>query len=132
METTKTLGEIAEERAMKGQGILTPGNCQAWVRECYEKKFGYKFEEQHKGSAELARQSWAKTQYAIDPEAGSVIGDLLYKRGTIFNRAGHVGIRIKGNRVAENSTRHAGRIRRGIGIVSLADFGKVDLIVRLK
>jgi hypothetical protein len=55
----------------------------------------------------------------------------LYKKGTKSNPAGHVGIRVAGNRVAENSTTRVGRVQGAKGFRTLDQFGKVDLIVRL-
>ena len=125
------LAAIAEADAKSGRGDVTRGMCQRWTRERYEQVYGNEFDSHQKATAEKARRSWLGTPYAVHPSHGSMVGDILYKKGTGANPSGHVGIRIPGNRVAENGTRRTGRTRGGIGIVSLEEFGAVDLIVRL-
>jgi len=128
---THRLAIIAASRANAGRGILQRGMCQAWTRECYEQLYGLMFEDHHKASAHLAMRSWQNTPYAVDASEGSLPGDILYIAASWRNRHGHVGIRVLGNRIAENSTRRSGRVRGGVGFVSLAEFGRVSLIVRL-
>lgn len=108
-----------------------PGMCQRFVRQAIQRAHGNRFDRFHLGTAELSRRAWINGGYSVEPKNGSVIGDILYKKATSGQPEGHVGIRISGNRVAENSTRSAGRISGGKGIVSLAEFGHVDTIVRL-
>lgn len=70
--------------------------------------------------------------YEVPIERGSVVGDLLFKAPTKNNHAGHVGIRISGNRVAENSSYHAStNIEDARGVRTLKEFGKVAAIIRL-
>lgn len=105
--------------------------CQRFVKLIVRKFAGGRYDAYHKASAELSRQAWAKSPYAVDPRRGSVIGDILYKAGDAKNPDGHVGVRVPGNRVAENSSTGLGRVQGAKGYRSLEQFGKVDLIVRL-
>ena len=131
MAANKKLAALAEKRVKNGQGDQTPGMCQKKVRQDIQDLYGSKFDAYHKGTAHASMKAWAGSPYAVDPENGSVVGDILYKRGTSGQPAGHVGIRVPGNRVAENATRRTGRVHGGLGFVGLEDFGRVDLIVRL-
>lgn len=104
--------------------------CQRWTRQVRQAVYGHKYDQYDGATAEAARKLWSTSPYAVAPERGSLIGDILYKRGTPSQPAGHVGIRIAGNRVAENSSVHFDG-HDGRGTRSLEEFGKVDLIVRL-
>lgn len=107
------------------------GRCQQFVRQVIQSTHGAKYDGYHKATAELSRQAWAKSPYAVAPSRGSVVGDILYKKGTPGQPAGHVGIRVPGNRVAENASVSRGRVSGAKGYRSLEDFGRVELIVRL-
>jgi hypothetical protein len=104
-----------------------------WVREVVQSLYGGLFNRYWKGTALLTAKAFQPSQYAVPLDNGSTIGDLLYKmHGS--GGAGHVGIRIDGNRVAENSSVHwnpqdARPDARGIR--RLSEFGNFDLIVRL-
>jgi (p)ppGpp synthase/HD superfamily hydrolase len=109
--------------------------CQRFVRQCVEKEFGKKFEGLiHQSTAREAALAFQENGlYVIPLEQGSIPGDLLYKiEGS--GGFGHVGIRVTGNRVAENSVVHfeASGGKDGRGFRSLHDFGHFDLIVRLR
>lgn len=118
-------------RALSARGFeRKAGMCQKWMRQCVQVEYGAKYNSYHAATAEQSRRLWLLSKYAVAPERGSKIGDILYKRGTPTQPSGHVGIRIAGNRVAENSSVHGGD-GDARGTRSLAEFGKVDLIVRL-
>ncbi len=107
--------------------------CQKFARQVVEKEFGKKFEAIiHQPDAKAAALAFKEDgDYVV--ENGSIPGDLLYKiEGS--GGHGHVGIRVSGNRVAENSVVHfnASDGKDGRGFRSLEDFGHVDVIVRLK
>jgi hypothetical protein len=91
--------------------------------------YGSKFDEFWSTSARLTGRRFKKSPYAVNLTNGSVVGDLLYKLNG-SGGAGHVGIRIAGNRVAENSSVHWDGIDAR-GIRTLREFGHFDLIVRL-
>lgn len=117
--------------ALTADGFETEaGMCQRWVRQVWQDVYGHQFDCHALGSADEAMDSWIGTGFAVSPRSGSVIGDILYKAGTARQPAGHVGIRIAGNKVAENSSAH---VRNGDarGTRTLERFGKYDLIVRL-
>lgn len=120
------------EAALRDVNFTRRGSeCQRFIRQIIQARYGGAFDKYHDASAELSRRRWAKSPYAVPPGNGSVVGDILYKRGTKANPYGHVGIRVPGNKVAENSTTSKGRIQGAKGYRSLEDFGTVDLIVRL-
>lgn len=124
------LAAVALE-ALKTPGFVSErGMCQKFVRQVIQAVYGAQFNKYHSFDAEDSRRLWAGSPYAVAPSRGSMIGDILYKRGTPSSPHGHVGIRIAGNRVAENSIVHNGAFG-GRGVRSLKSFGKVDLIVRL-
>lgn len=131
MANGSKLAKMAERTVKAGSRDTWPGMCQKFVRMNIQDIYGGEFDAYHKGTAHASMKAWQGSPYAVKPAHGSVVGDILYIRGNSGNPAGHVGIRIPGNRVAENSTRRSGRVRGGLGFVSLEDFGRVDLIVRL-
>lgn len=66
-----------------------------------------------------------------DPRRGSIVGDILFQSGHGHGRHGHVGCRIFGNRVGENSSVHcSGTDRDARGVRDLASFGALSGIVR--
>lgn len=107
------------------------GMCQKAVRETIQAEYGSKYDAFHKGTAEASRRAWIAGGHAVSPSNGSVVGDILYKAPTARVPAGHVGIRVSGNRVAENSSTSIGRVRGAYGYRSLEEFGAVKTIVRL-
>ena len=124
------LAAVAKQ-ALTAVGFVSErGMCQKFVRQVIQAARGRKYDQFHGASAEQSRKLWQASPFAVVPERGSVIGDILYKRAHDGQPYGHVGIRIAGNRVAENSTVHNGAFG-GRGIRLLENFGKPDLIVRL-
>lgn len=111
--------------------VKEPSYCQKFTRQVIQAVYGSHFDRYHKPSAQLSLEAWKGSEYAVAPERGSVIGDILYKKATKGNPYGHVGVRVAGNRVAENSTVHGSKKNGGKGFRTLERFGKVDLIVRL-
>lgn len=107
------------------------GMCQKMVREAIQSEYGDDYNRFHQGTAHDSMVAWHSSRFAVTARHGSVVGDILYKRGTRGNPAGHVGIRVPGNLVAENSSTRAGRVRGAYGFRTVEQFGKVDLIVRL-
>lgn len=126
-----TFAAQAEKSIRDSAFVRLRGRCQQFVRQNIQKKYGARFDSYHKASAHLSMKAWEGSPYAVEPVRGSVVGDILYKSGTKSNPAGHVGIRVPGNRVAENSSTSIGRVSGAKGFRSLEEFGKVDLIVRL-
>ncbi len=107
------------------------GMCQKAVREAVQQEYGSKYDEYHRGTAHASMLAWKQSEYAHKPSDGSVIGDILYKAGDSTNPAGHCGIRVAGNKVAENATTKIGRVRGAYGYRTLEEFGGYALIVRL-
>jgi hypothetical protein len=106
-----------------------PHQCQVFARKCYEQVFGNDFSEIDLGTATLTAISFRQHGYSVPLKHGSRPGDLLYKI-TGSGGDGHVGIRVAGNMVAENSSVHwDGSDARGLR--TLEEFGNFDIIVRL-
>ncbi len=104
--------------------------CQRWVRQVVQSVYGNHYDWMFEASAKLTARTASEGGLEIPMEQGSTIGDLLYKtHGS--GGAGHVGIRIAGNRVAENSSVHWGEDRDARGVRSLKEFGNFDMIIRL-
>ena len=121
--------------ALKADGFPTrPGYCQMWVRLVVESVYGKQFEALiHEPSAGAAGWRFKEDgEFVVPLERGSVPGDLLYKL-TGSGGYGHVGIRVPGNLVAENSSVHItdGRDRDARGCRTLREYGDFDVIVRL-
>jgi hypothetical protein len=106
--------------------------CQSFARTCYEREYGDIFHDDNPSSAHEAEQEWKRTKYARPGGNWGQIGDLLYFEATPGNPFGHVGIRIPGNLLAENSVLHYGKDRDGRGTRPLSELGRFpSTIVRL-
>jgi hypothetical protein len=120
------------DKVIKSTGTDTRrGMCQKAIREAIQQEYGSDFDKYHKGNARDSMNAWRQSPYAVDPSRGSMPGDILYKAPTRAVPLGHVGIRVAGNKVGENSSTTRGRVRGAYGYRSLEDFGTVALIVRL-
>jgi len=146
----KALDNEARYRIDQGLGPLAKGQCQAWVRQCYEVVYGDRYERYHLGTARLAGQQWAADAKAGHLPEGVVVvrnptpeqtqlGDLLYKLGRP-GEPGHVGIRVRGNLVGENSSTRFGRVHGALGYRYLLKgeapttagwWGPIEVAVRL-
>ncbi len=104
------------------------------MREIIQNIYGRRYNEYFRPSAYETMLAFRKSPYAVPVENGSVVGDILYKGRRTSGHYGHVGIRIPGNKVAENSSSHVdpqGRDDDARGVRSLDAFGEYELIVRL-
>jgi hypothetical protein len=105
------------------------GWCEKFVRYAKTDAYGSQFSHLQRSTALETALVFQDAGYSVPVKNGSIEGDLLYKL-TGSGGAGHVGIRLRGNMVAENSTVHwDGTDARGIR--TLAEFGNYDLIIRL-
>ena len=124
----------ARRRATEGIGPRQQGRCQQWVRQCVQAMAGDAYDSYWRGSALLTAQAFAAhpppgcTVIPTSKVSRTRLGDILYCTEG-HGGYGHVGIRVVGNRVAENSVVHSGP-HGGIGFRALKDFD-FDLIVRL-
>jgi hypothetical protein len=106
--------------------------CQKWARQQYESVYGDIFHADNPLTAHLAALEWCKTRYCHAGGNWGQIGDLLYWTGTPSQPEGHVVIRIKGNRIAENSVVHFLWDGDGRGTRLIKNLPrKPDVIVRL-
>lgn len=123
----------AAVHAVTAPGYETkPHFCLRWVREVCQHVYGSEYDEFWAASAKETGQNFLDDgTYVIPHTEGAQAGDILFKlHGS--GGAGHVGIRVLGNRVAENSSVHFndnGTDARGFR--SLIEFGHYDVIVRL-
>ena len=131
----KKLADVALKRATEGKGERKPGYCQRWARQCVQAALGSRYDAWWRGEADETAAA-----FLTNPPPGAQVirsrsvsktrlGDLLYCT-TGHGGQGHVGIRVLGNRVAENSVRKSGRTHGAIGFCPLGEFG-FDVIVRL-
>lgn len=127
----KRMDKAAVETIERAGTDARKGMCQKAVRETVQREYGGKFDAYHKGTARESMNAWKNSPYAVNPKSGSLPGDILYKAPTRAVPAGHVGIRVSGNKVAENSSTRLGRVRGAYGYRSIESFGTVALIVRL-
>lgn len=135
----KELAAVAQKRAVNGIGPEEPGWCQRWVRLCIEEVYGDRWDAYMRDSALHTARAFLGNAGGLSHAGVRVIessriedtqiGDLLYCTEG-HGSFGHVGIRVEGNKVAENSVRHTGRTHGAIGFCPLSDFG-FALIVRL-
>lgn len=111
-------------------GNTSGGHCAGFARENIWQVYGQSSSySPPTGLDAIAQYDWFKKRGLTVPKKnGSVIGDLLYKFGGTH---GHVGVRIAGNRVAENSSVHGVGDEDARGIRTLKQFGEFDGIVRL-
>lgn len=127
------------KKGLSDNSVSEAGMCQMWVRQQIMKTYGQAkyekyFERFMAGSAYLTMQNFRKSKYAVPVKDGSLIGDILYKGRKTSGTHGHVGIRIAGNKVAENSSSHVDSDsgdHDARGIRSLSAYGDWELTVRL-
>ncbi len=106
-----------------------PHQCEKWARQVKERVYGAKFSPLQRHNAMMTAMAFKEAGFSIPLACGSIEGDLLYK---IYGSGGdgHVGIRLRGNVVAENSSVHwDGSDARGLR--TMAEFGNFDVIIRL-
>jgi hypothetical protein len=141
---SKALAKQAEIGLTDKSSVSEAGMCQKFQRQQIMATYGQKkyekyFQKYMKPSAYETMMAFKKSPYAITPDpdvlgGGSVVGDILYKGRKTSGKFGHVGTRIAGNKVAENSSSHvnpAAADRDARGTRSLASYGAFELIVRL-
>jgi len=119
-------------RAVTADGYETqPGFCEKFVREIVQRCYGARFDDCFAASAALTGARFKEAGWSVPRSNGSRPGDLLYKTHGSGDY-GHVGIRVIGNRVAENSSCHFNSDTEDArGFRSLEAFGHFDLIIRL-
>lgn len=128
----RTLSDVAS-MALKAPSFPSePNLCSMWVRLVTDEFYGKDaFRHLFGASARISAMRFKKSPYAVPLKRGSKPDDILFRFGG-NNGFGHVGIRIPGNRVAENSSVHVGEDDdEARGIRSLSHFGDWDLTVRL-
>lgn len=130
----KLLADAACNAVRNGPFASQPHLCQRFVREVVQAVYGNTFDSYWAASAALTARNFRRKGVLIVPLShGSTVGDLLYKT-TGSGGDGHVGIRVPGNRVAENSSLHwdpESAHPDARGFRTLSAFGHYDVIVRL-
>src|SRR6476660_5629063 len=87
------------------------GYCCRFVRQVIQAVYGNKYDKYFKASAYETMLAFKDSPYAVkltkgELGGGSVIGDILFKGNKTSGKFGHVGIRVAGNKIAENSSAH--------------------------
>jgi hypothetical protein len=108
---------------------MLAGWCEKWARLVKERAYGARYSHLQRRTATETFCAFADAGYSVPVSQGSKEGDLLYKFA-VAKGAGHVGTRLKGNWVAENSTVHGGD-DDARGLRTVAEFGEFDGIIRL-
>jgi len=108
------------------------GYCQAFARQVVQATCGAEYDAYHGPSATVSAYRWRRGGFAVT--GGVERGDLLYKTNGEF---GHVGIfvgNVQGHGqdlVAENASATQGRVSGAKGYRTWAQYGRVDIIVRI-
>lgn len=132
----RKLAQRATEALTAEKGFTkTPGMCQKWLRQVVQSLYGNTYNRYFKASAYETMLAFENSPFAVKPENGSLPGDILYKGRKTSGKHGHVGIRLTGNKVAENSSYHVlndppGKVDAR-GTRTLFQYGDYELIVRL-
>jgi hypothetical protein len=128
----KRLAENAA-KALTIEGFASEaGWCMRFVRQVIQATYGHDYDSYFRGSAYETMLAFKRSGYAVAVESGSVVGDILFKGRKTSGYYGHVGIRIAGNKVAENSSSHTSdKDREARHTRSLKAYGDFELIVRL-
>lgn len=130
--TQEALAKHALFAVRNGSFVRLRGNCLRFVREVVSNLKPNAWPLEIGPNAWEAANRLEKLGYGIPLSQGSQVGDLLFKKPTENNAAGHVGIRVPGNRVAENSSYHAASDDDDArGVRTLKQFGTYHKIIRL-
>jgi hypothetical protein len=120
--------------AIAADGFETrPHYCSRWVRQVVEAVCPGDFDALFGATAVETGNNFRAAGYTVPLASGTVLGDILVKmHGS--GGAGHIGIRVLGNRMAENSSVHWSSEDDqpdARGFRSLVEFGHFDLIIRI-
>jgi len=105
--------------------------CSRFCRRVARRVYGLRYDHLFGPSARETAARLKAAGLLLDHQTGSIPGDLLFKLDTKSGKDGHVGIRVEGNKVAENSSTKKGRINGALGFRTLEEFGKVSAVGRL-
>jgi cell wall-associated NlpC family hydrolase len=107
------------------------------VRRCIWKAHGQALSERfrapsaRKAAYKALSQGLAFPAKQLPKRGGLKQGDILYKtEGS--GGFGHVGIYVGNNKVAENASTRHGRVRGALGFRTLQQYGKANVIARIK
>lgn len=108
-----------------------PTFCQRYVREIAQEVYGHTYDELWKSNAIESAKAVLNSRFYRHPNTGTLPGDICYKtRGS--GPDGHVGIRVWGNFIAENSSYHSRRNNGDArGLRTVQEFGAIQIVCRL-
>jgi hypothetical protein len=107
-----------------------PGWCKRAVRQVQAKVYGSQFAEYFEGDdAKQCSENFAGSEYEVPEGHGTAVGDIFFYDD--HGPHGHVGIRIPGNRLWENSIVHGSGNQGGKGTRWLKRVGTPTRVVRL-
>ncbi len=123
--TVEELLNAEEEALTKADGVEAPGMCWRFQRLTIE-ELGLPSPGPGLDAKQAAR--WFKRKgFAVDPER-TLPGDLFF---WLDGAHGHVAMRVKGNKIAENSSVHSHAGSDARGVRRLGDLRPVDVVIRL-
>ncbi|MBV9468811.1 MAG: hypothetical protein JO316_14130 [Abitibacteriaceae bacterium] len=136
--TNQTINQRINDAAVHGisaSGFDTrPHHCQKWVRQVVQSVAGSQYDEFWQATARATALAFLDDgRFVVPLDHGSLPGDLLYKLNG-SGGDGHVGIRVRGNQVAENASCHWNSEAEhpdARGYRTLVEFGHYDVVVRL-
>lgn len=129
----RVLAKAAIAAVTDNQYEKEPGFCQRFVRQVLARVYGNQYAGFMSSSAIQTAEAFHSAGLAVSPETLEnypIPGDILYKT-TTSGKHGHVGIFVGDDKVAENSSTSLGRVSGAKGYRTVAQFGKVDWVVRL-
>ncbi len=110
-----------------------PGYCYRLFRENRQSVYGHQFDkyddDSDRPTAKKAEENWRESPYVVTKAQGYAIGDVYFYGD--HGPDGHVGTRIPGNLIADNSITHHGRIQGGKGVRPLEELGEPTTVIRL-
>lgn len=130
---TERIAEKAEQALTDDAFERDAGMCQRFVRQVVQDVAGRRFDHFWGSTAENTARRFAKTGFVVPNGGYGQPGDLLYWRGTKNQTAGHVGIRIKGDRIAHNSVTDKHDTASGYkGRRDIKGLRMPDMVIRLR
>lgn len=107
--------------------------CYRAFRQLRQAVYGSQFDQydddSERPTAKKAERRWADSPYVVDQDKGTLPGDVFFFGD--HGPDGHVGIRVPGNLLFDNSESSVGRVVGAKGFRRLQDMGKPTLVIRL-
>lgn len=133
-ELQKKIAAKAEQALFQTGFETNPGFCWRWVRQVLEATMGEEAPIPPRGVDAGGALDWyIEEGMKRERVTNTLPGDIYFWTGPGHGRHGHVGIRIYGNQLAENSSVHAsGSDREARGTRALWVLPSISAVVRVK